>query len=126
MDLTYLIPNLGVSEILLNFTVEPLSPTFLIVLTNPSGTSTKNVLFTPSGCDGSWIAVVDSVNQPYEDLTGGAIYFDVLGSWGAKIYVQDSNSNTDPDNAVFITDAIFQVISDEDQFLLDKLLNLPL
>ena len=126
MDLTYIIPNLGVSQILLNFVVAPLSPTFLLLVTDPSGVSTKNMLITPSGCDGSWIGVVDSVNQAYEDLADGIIYFDVLGSWGVKIYVQDSNSNTDPDNAEFITDAIFQVVCDDDQFLLDNLLDLPI
>lgn len=126
MDITYIIPDLGVSQILLNFNVEPVLPTFLIVLTDPSGVDSKNVLFTPTGCDGNWIIVVNSVNQAYEDLNDGIIYFDELGTWAVKIYVQDSNSNTDPASAYFITNALFQVVCDDEQFLLDNQLDLPL
>jgi hypothetical protein len=126
MDLTYIVSNLGVSRLLFNFTVEPLDPTFLVLFTDPCGTSTKNVLFFPDGCDGNWIVVVDSVNEAYESLLDGIIYFGELGTWEAKIYVQDGTTNTDPDNAEFLANVLVQVVCDEDQFLLDNPLDLPL
>lgn len=126
MDITYTIPQLGVSEILLNFDVETESPTFLIVLTDPCGLSTKNALFTPTKCNENWNIIVDAVNRPYESLTDGAIFFDQLGTWDAAIYSQANLSNTDPNNAVFVADALFQVVCDDDVLLLDKLLDLPL
>lgn len=126
MDLTFIIPNLGVAEIIFNFNVEETDPTFLVSLTDPSGVSTKVLLLSPSGCDGSWIVVIDSVNISYEDLLDGLIHFNHFGTWEGKIYSQLSTSNINPDNAVFITNALFQVIDDEDQFLLNKPINLPL
>ena len=109
MDLTYIVLALGNTNFLFNYETGLDSPYFLFVLTSPCGQITKSAIFNPSGCDLNWIITVVGIQEIYEDLDSGQIYFNESGSWSASAYYQSSSTNTDPENATFVTDLTFQV-----------------
>ena len=109
MDVTYIIPAIGLSNILFNF--ETGGATFLLLaLTNPCGNSTKYALVQPSGCDPNWIVPIEGTSSFYEDLEDGMIYFQEYGTWTVDVYWQFSETNLDPEEATFVTTVSFQIV----------------
>ena len=110
MDLTYIVLAIGSTNILFNYETGLESPYFLFVLTSPCGQITKSVIFTPSsGCDLNWILTIVGTQEIYEDLEAGQIYFNENGTWTGSAYYQSSPTNTNPENANFVTDLMFQI-----------------
>ena len=110
----YNITQIGSNNILLNLDVMEIDPFFLTVFKMPcyngdeSRTKTAFLNYQQE-CEGKYIMSFDGVQEEYEDLDDGMIYYNMLGTWSADLYVQDNDLNTDPDNAEFLITIELQV-----------------
>ena len=109
MDITYNIQNLGNNILLLTEDTSIDAPYFLAVITDPWTATIKSAVITPQGCDKAWELNFVGVNENYEDLLSGEIFFDNLGTWKAAIYEQSGAANTNADNAIFLININLQV-----------------
>ena len=87
MDLIYNITQTGVNLFLFNFTVNSLTPQFVLVMTNPWTAEEKTAYLTnPDGDDGEWSFNIEGVtNLGYEDLAAGMVYFPNVGTYAVSV-----------------------------------------
>ena len=114
MDVTYTLQDLGFQTFLVNYYTGLTAPYFLIGFTSPDGTETKFALIEAEGGERNWRLSIDGVNDIYEDLDAGYVYFGELGTWKGDVYYQASAVNTDPDNAFYLGAVLFQVVENID------------
>lgn len=111
MDISYSISKIGSNIILTDYTIPITSPYILAVLTLPTNcASSKTAIITGDQCNADWEINFRGVQESYEDLLAGLIYFNVAGTWSASLYYQSSDSNTDTANATYIDGINLQVI----------------
>ncbi len=112
MDLIYNCSQESENKILIQYSGLPDSIYFLVSIKNPcydvSGVF-KNAILTPDGCDGGYILNFHAVTESNEDLINGLINFKFIGTYKTDIYYQDNNTNTDPDNATYLSTIKLQV-----------------
>lgn len=108
----YTVRKIGANTILTDYTIPIDNPYILAILNVPMdcNDTEKAVIITPVECNGDWTINFQGVQEVYEDLTAGQIYFSVGGTWLTSIYYQASSSNIDPDNATSLGTINLQVI----------------
>lgn len=104
MDLKYDIQQLGNNRILFNEAVNVVDPFFLCVCVNPWTQVSKTLHIVPEGTDGEWILNIIGALESYQDLVGGEIYFEDIGTWEVAIYLNEVI------DSALVTDVLFQVI----------------
>lgn len=70
----------------------------------------KKVILTATKCNGYVEVDFEGVQESYESLLDGLIYFQDIGTWKVNIYHQLSATNTDVNAATFLNEINLQVI----------------
>ena len=108
----YNIKQIGTNAILFDYDI-PDNQFVLAVFRVPcySGRSnqSKVSILSYGECDNAQLILFTGVDQVYEDLTDGLIYYQNIGTWEADLYYQDNNTNLDPELATFIDTIQLQV-----------------
>jgi len=86
LDIIYNIQQIGSNRFLFNYTVNSTTPVFILVITNPWTSEVKTVtLTTPDGDDGEWIFNIIGIQEAYEDLNAGEVFFPDIGTYSCTV-----------------------------------------
>jgi hypothetical protein len=109
MDLIYNVQDIGENKLLTGYDIPISDPYILAIIQHGNCVTDKAAIIQPEGCNEEWVLNFEGVANVYEDLLSGLIYYNFNGTWNAELYYQASDSNTDPDNAIFIDSINLQV-----------------
>lgn len=107
--------QVGSNRLIINETI-PAGQNVLAVLYIPCNNNStdingdKKAILSVDRCNGYFIVDFEGVASFYEDLLSGEINFEYLGTWNIDLYYQESDLNTDVNQATYITRVKLQVV----------------